>query len=319
MPERIWLVNAPTHRWQVVALPRGQSAGSNKDRKAAERAAVEQNRFHGGEWGVKDTKTGKIVFRKNPSKRRKAVAKRKQVRRVKRRRSAAQVAAFRKMIAARKQAVAPRARRTRAASTVGGSVARRKSKSRKRRSGGRIKSVRRVGGAAVARTSWRASGYRRNPRRHRRHHYRRNPGFSVGGIVSSVKQGVMDAAFILGGKAGTRFVSNFAPAGLKDTPVKVAAVQVLAAIGLGIVGRRFLGGDKARFIVAGGVVGAIESYINNDATLKASAVGQLLGDDALELGEYVGNGGDGYSTSLNAYEAAAIAGPGSRSLQAYEH
>lgn len=197
-------------------------------------------------------------------------------------------------------------------------------KSRKRRSGGTLRSVRRVGGASVARSSWRASGYRRNPRRRHRGGFRRNPGFSVSGIIGQIKQGVIDAGLVLGGKAGVRFIGNFAPASLKDTSLKVAAVQGVLAIGLGFLGRRFLGADKARFIVAGGIVGAIESYIRTDATLAASAVGQLLGDDALEMGEYVGdgsnwNGGEGYfGPNLNAYEQAAIAGPGASRLSAYE-
>lgn len=232
----------------------------------------------------------------NPKRKGRAMAKR---RKSKQRRSPAQVAAFKKMIAARKgRAAAPARKRRRVrAQSKGVTVAKRR---RKARTGGkRMKSVRRVGGASVGRASWRASGFRRNPRRS----YRRNPGFNVSGIIARLKQGVVDAGMVLGGKVGVRFLGNLAPAGLKDTPIKAAAVQALAAVGLGLIGQRFLGGDKARFLVAGGIAGAGETVLKNLDATKGS-IGVLLGDDDLVLGDYVGDDG-GYGYSLNAYEEAA--------------
>lgn len=168
-------------------------------------------------------------------------------------------------------------------------MARRRRKSR-RRSGGVIQSVRR-GGKKVSRGAWRASGYRRNPRRRHRRHFARNP-FSLGGIKHRVVQGVTDAALILGGKAGARFIANFAPDSLKDTVPKVALTQVVAALAVGIAGTKFLGGDKGRFLLAGGVAGALESFLKGFDATKDN-VGKLLGDDFLELGDGYTAGGIG--------------------------
>lgn len=85
-------------------------------------------------------------------------------------------------------------------------------------------SLRRRGGVTV---------YRGNPRRRR--HYRRNPGFSAGGIVGTLKKGVKDGAVVLVAQVATRKVINlvggFNPIkGLAGTAVTGLGVPVILTI-----------------------------------------------------------------------------------------
>lgn len=115
----------------------------------------------------------------------------------------------------------------------------------------RMRSVRRAGGAAVSRQAWRASGFRRNPRRRRR--YRRNPGFSARGIVGQVKDLGIGAGVGLLGMAAGRTISNMIPFGQGD-PIMGFAKSTAVAIGIRIFGAKVLGNDLARIAAIGAML-----------------------------------------------------------------
>lgn len=95
-----------------------------------------------------------------------------------------------------------------------------------------LKSVRRKGGGSVSASAWRASGFRRNPRRGRRR-YRRNPGFSAKGILGSAVDLSIGAVSALAGAALGNRLAAYIP--LNDTdpsrpPVMAWGKSVLLAV-----------------------------------------------------------------------------------------
>ena len=148
------------------------------------------------------------------------------------------------------------ARRKRAAST---SSKRRRRTSHRRRGAG-VRLVRR--GQTV---------YQGNPRRRGRHRrrsgYRHNPGI-MANVIGSVK----DAAFVGVGAAVGRTVGNIIPIG--GTPITDFAKGVVVAVGVRMLGRRFLGPDAARMLAAG----ALYVPFKNVITSFVPAAGAFLGD-----------------------------------------
>jgi hypothetical protein len=137
-------------------------------------------------------------------------------------------------------------------------------------------------------------GLRRHRRRHRR--YRRNPAFSVGGVMKQATQGVKDAAAIVVGKAATRAVSNLIPIGT-NTGVIGAVKQVLVAVGVGYGASKLVKrGEFARFVTAGGIAGALETIVKS---LNIPIISTNLGDGA----EYsaVGGGNSAMLPGMSAY------------------
>jgi hypothetical protein len=205
----------------------------------------------------------------------------------KKRRTAAQKAATKKMLAAAKKARRGASRKSpkraakkrspkMAAKKKGRKAAtsRRKSTGKKRRSP--VTSLRRH---AVYQTNPRR---RKNP--HRRH-YRRNPGM-VQTAISIAKD---SAAVLVGGAAG-RTIGGFLPS--FGNPVAEAAKGVLVAIGVRMIGSRFLGGDFGRLAAAGAMQVPLKNLITGFVPGVAGFLGDYsaLGDYA--MGGYINAGSD---------------------------
>lgn len=116
---------------------------------------------------------------------------------------------------------------------------------------------------------------------------RRNPPRS--GIVGTLTQGVKDAGLVLAGKAATNFASRMVPT---TSAAMGVATRVAAALGVGLLARRFMGADSARLVIAGGLVAPIENAI------KAANVPLLSG--ALASDEEIGAYYDGVGSYLEA-------------------
>jgi hypothetical protein len=109
------------------------------------------------------------------------------------------------------------------------------------------------------------------PRRHRRRRgYRRNP--PTGSIFRQAKQGLMDAGATLAGGAVARVVGGFVP--LPNTGLTGVAVGLGVAIGVGMLSRKVVGADTARFITAG----AMQVPLKNLVTTFVPGAGAYLGD-----------------------------------------
>jgi hypothetical protein len=143
---------------------------------------------------------------------------------------------------------------------------------------------------------------RSNPVRrikHRRKHYRRNPGGSmVRSVIGIAKQGVKDAAGVVIGKAATRMVSGLIPFGA-NTGLMGAAKQVLVAVGVGYGAHRVMGKEFARMVVAGGIAAPLETLVKG---LNIPLLSPALA------------AGDGAYAALGAYPRALPAGVGAYPL-----
>lgn len=137
----------------------------------------------------------------------------------------------------------------------------------------RTRSYRRTS-AQVARRAGRQLRYRRvNP-----------PGLR---IIGQLQQGLVDAGFIVGGKAASRIIAGFIPVGAGGMAVNLA-VQAGAALAAGYVGR-FISPNASRMMLAGGLAGVVESFVKS---LNIPLVSNALGDGdiynpgALAVGAY---------------------------------
>lgn len=186
----------------------------------------------------------------------------------KRKRTAKQRAATKKMLAARKRATASRSTssaRTTKRSTSMARKAKRSGASRKRR---RSSAKRRGAGVRLVRRG--TTVYQGNPKRRRARggrRYHRNPG-----ILSGIKQQVMDAGATLVGGAAARAITGFVP--LPDGGVMGFAKSALVAVGVGIGARKVVSSDTARFIAAG----AMQVALKNAITSFVPAAGAFLGE-----------------------------------------
>ena len=135
---------------------------------------------------------------------------------------------------------------------------RRRSTARRRHTGAPVRLVRR--GRTV---------YQGNPRRRhrRRSSYRRNPG-----IFSTVKQAVMDSGATLVGGAVARTVNGFVP--LPNDGIIGAAKGVGVAVAVGMLARKVVSSDVARFITAGAMQVPLKGFI----TSFVPGAGAFLGD-----------------------------------------
>lgn len=155
--------------------------------------------------------------------------------------------------------------------------------------------------------------YATNPRRkHRRHHYRRNP--FGGGVVKLAVQGVKDASAIVVGKAATRVVSNLIPIGT-NAGVIGAVKQVAVAVGVGYAASKLVKrGDFARFVTAGGIAGALETIVKG---LNIPILSANLGDGGEFTAIGPGAGGSSFINSpggVGAYPGSMPAGVGAYPL-----
>jgi hypothetical protein len=138
---------------------------------------------------------------------------------------------------------------------------------RKRRKGGKRKRSRSRGRKRARRNIGTVAPLFNRPRRRRkggfvakrkrgRRRFRRNPGFSLagfsgGGIVRQLQQGVKDALYVKVGEIGAGFVSRFIPANLRGSGVVALIVDGIMAVVVGTVASKALGRDGARFVTAG--------------------------------------------------------------------
>lgn len=167
-----------------------------------------------------------------------------------------------------------RVRRTKAGAKGGGSMARR----RRRRSVARHTAPRRRRRRRSV-VVLRANPPRRRRRRaatshSKRRRYRRNPGISTGGIVSTIKQGAVDGALVLVGQTAQGRASALVS---KVVPVGGIAGAVIADVGSAVavtmLARKFLPG-RARMVAAGAFANAVRRTIAAVSPTTAA----LLGD-----------------------------------------
>lgn len=178
----------------------------------------------------------------------------------KRRPSRKQMAARRKFAAmsrARSRAAksTKRVRRTKGAPVA---VKRRRRSTAKRR--GVMQSVKRRSGAKVARSSWRSSGYRRNPKRRRNTHRRSNPGFRMAGLPRQIMDLGTGAVVVLAGGAAGRTVSSLIPFG-GVTPLAQFAKGALVAIGIKMFAPRLIGKPFADLAAIGAMIGPTKDLV----------------------------------------------------------
>lgn len=168
-----------------------------------------------------------------------------------------------------------------------------------------------------------------NPRRRRRgvsrRRFRRNPSFSVRGILRKVQDAAVTGAQIVAGKVATRYVRNFIPGGKPTPGTALTWMQVLielaAATAVGYVGEMVMGSRAGANLMAGGYAGVIESLIKKygaDATSALKPVSDALGDDGDPCAITVPASYSGYvrqslaRASMNGYvqDSGFINGPG---------
>lgn len=130
----------------------------------------------------------------------------------------------------------------------------------------------------------RHSVYLTNPRRkrrvkRRRARYSRNPS-----IVGQIKQGVFDAGATLAGGAAARVVSGMLP--LPKEGLAGTASSLAVALAVGMVARKVVSHDTARFLTAG----AMQVPVKNLITTFLPGAGAYLGDYD-NVGAYAVNGG----------------------------
>lgn len=215
------------------------------------------------------------LFMVNPPKGRKS-------RKRKKKRTAAQKAATKRMIAARKKSLAgskPQKRKKGATTMARKRKKRATAVRRKRRSTAKRRSP--------VTTLRRGSVYMTNPRKRRRRRsaggsYRRNPA----GIFKQIQQGAMDAGATLVGGAVARMATGLLP--LPNTGITGAASGLAVAVGIGMIARRVVSPDTARFITAG----AMQVPIKNLITTFIPQAGAFLGDYD-NVGAYQLNNGEG--------------------------
>lgn len=214
-----------------------------------------------------------MLYLINPGEKRPMKRKTRKAKTARKRRFSAKQRAAQKKFAAMARARARAAKSSKRAK--GATMAKRKARRRsvkRRRVTGTMKSVRRVGGGSVSRKSWRAAGYRRNPRRRRRS-YHRNPGF-VGVGMDLVKS---SGAALVGAAVG-RTVSNFIP--VSGGPVVNFAKSTAVAIAIRVFGGKFVGQEVARFAAVGAMLGPLKDLI---VSFAPQAAPFLSGDGVMYL------------------------------------
>lgn len=148
----------------------------------------------------------------------------------------------------------------------------------------------------------------------RRRRYRRNPGFSGGGILRMVQTAGKDALAVLGGLAGTNFVARKIPFGEGNKGIE-AAKKAAVAVLLSMVAGKALGRGVGEKVLIGGMTAVGIDLLRNVPQLGTA----LAGDDDLR---YIAR------TGLSAYALPAAApgmsaypspGVGGGDAAAYRH
>jgi hypothetical protein len=110
--------------------------------------------------------------------------------------------------------------------------------------------------------------------------FRRNPSFSVRGMLRQAEDAAKTAVQIVGGKIATRVVRNYIPGGKPAPGAALSPVQIGIELGaatlVGYLASMFLGNRVGANAMAGGFVGVLESVIK---TYKVPVAADALGDD----------------------------------------
>lgn len=146
-------------------------------------------------------------------------------------------------------------------------------------------------------------------RRRRRVSYRRNPGFSVKGVINRVKEGAIGGVAVVGGEMVTRAIrkkvlTNFvSPTStvLADGTMTAAAADIAIATGVGIVAERFVGRQIASDVLKGGFASVIRQFAKD---MGVQAIKDVLSDG----GPRILPAGRRYLPRVNGYGQRAIAG-----------
>lgn len=148
--------------------------------------------------------------------------------------------------------------------------------------------------------------------RHRRRH--RNP-LSLGGLKGVLMPAAIGAAGGLALDVAWNYLSPYVPASISGSPYLIAAAKIAAAVGIGMLAKKFLGSEKGNAVMAGAVT--IQVYSIASFALAGKVPG-LSG-----LGAYVGPRLNGLGTPnpapyLNGIGRLRRTGVvGSHSLSAY--
>lgn len=135
-------------------------------------------------------------------------------------------------------------------------------------------------------------------RRRRRGGYRRNPGFSVRGLVGQLKEGAQGAAGVLVGKAATNLVASRVP--LPQDGIAGLAVKAGIGLAIGYGASRVAGAKFGQYVLIGALLGPVETAVR---MLNIPVLNQALGDDFTEIagvGAYPELGGVGSYPALGA-------------------
>lgn len=157
-----------------------------------------------------------------------------------------------------------------------------------------------------------AKGMRVNRRRGRRRGFRRNPGFSVRGATSLLREGAMGGVGVIFGRALTRVIVRVIPLG-DGSPVLTTVKGALGALATGYAFKAVMP-KMAPYALAGAFADVLSPWLQ-----QVPVLGGFLGDDGDPIGVtkplYLGyNPNLGPNSLLGAY-APAIGAP--QSLGAY--
>jgi len=161
---------------------------------------------------------------------------------------------------------------------------RRRSRKSAKRSHRRKKSV-----VVIRTNAKRRRRSRKNPPVRRRR-YRRNPSFSVGGLIPS-KASIFDAVYVTGGFIGTKIAASavLPMIGINQPIVRVGVKAVLAGA-LGWAGSKVLGRSAGQFLMIGGLVEAVNDAVQTYVTpyVPALSVSSYPGlESYVDMGSYV--------------------------------
>lgn len=210
-----------------------------------------------------------------------------------------------KQLAARRRfAAMARSRAAAARTSQGGAVAKRKKRRAVKR--GPMRSVRSASGKTVQRATWRASGFRRNPKRRsgKRRSYRRNPGLVRGLLGGVMDLGVQAGAALVGGAVGGKAAAMlpFTDAPGSKLPVIDFGKNFILALLVKRYGTRFL----PTHIVNAAALGMVLAPTKRLITAAVPEAAGYLGDVTM-LPSFPGFQGYAPAYGLNGYSSNGMA------------
>jgi hypothetical protein len=212
---------------------------------------------------------------------------------------------------------------------------RRTKKSHRRRArNSRRRTRRAAGGFRIRRTRhknprrYKRRARHRNPRRYHHRKRHRNP-LSVSGLKGVLMPAAIGAAGGLALDVAWNYLSPYVPASISGSPYLIAAAKIAAAVGIGMLARKFLGRDKGNAVMAGAVtiqVYSLASFALAGKVPGLSGLGAYMGPRLSGLGSpnpapYLNGLGRlrrtgviGHPSSLSAYMPGQMVGLGGLGL-----